>query len=69
MNEITFDKSRFHLQRDMENWCVENIGKGGWLFGFKGHEDDTWGIKSMFGHTTFTFVNPEDLVIFKLRWS
>ena len=65
MNSITFGKDKYHLNRAMEQWCRDNVGDGGWTQ----MDGESWYIKSMFGHTTFTFRNPTDLTLFALRWS
>ena len=65
MNQIMFNNTYYHLNSDMEKWCKENVGQGSW----SGHNvGDVWSIDSMFGTTTFTFINEEDLNRFKLRW-
>jgi len=65
VNQITFDNTRFHLNRDMEDWCNKHIGKGGWLR----EDDDMWNINSIFGNTTFKFKNEKDYTWFVLRWA
>lgn len=30
MIEVKLDKDYYHLQADMERWCIENIGPGMW---------------------------------------
>jgi hypothetical protein len=63
--EITFGKDRYHLNRQMEDWCRINVGEGGWIRSDEG----LWIIESMFGTTTFSFKDQKDLVWFILRWS
>ena len=53
----------------MEQWCLDHVGKGGWLYRFDQDDSDMWGIKSMFGNTTFMFKEPKDYTMFILRWS
>ena len=65
MNEINFNYTYYHLNSDMIQWCKENIGQGSWSGQNVG---DVWSIESMFGTTTFKFVNEEDFRRFKLRW-
>ncbi len=50
----------------MEQWCKENIGQGSWGGQYAG---DTWSIASVFGNTTFKFINEEDYNRFKLTWT
>ena len=65
MNEIIFNNTYYHLNRDMEQWCRENIGQGSW----GGQKDgDMWSIDSLFGTTTFKFIDENDFDRFKLRW-
>lgn len=72
MNYITFDKERFHLNDEMQNWCSHKFGPGNWI-GERTVKDwegmqVNWTIHSMFGHTTFSFKNPKDYHWFILRW-
>lgn len=67
-HSITFNKTQYHLNGAMEDWCNINVGKGGWLPGFIGHEDDVWSINSAFGNTAFRFKNEKDYAWFVLRW-
>lgn len=75
MNEITFGKNRYHQQRDMEEWCQKNIGKGLWIYGRPGPEtwegmgNNLWAMWTMFGNTTFVFKNARDYTFFLLKWS
>jgi len=66
MNQIMFNNTYYHLNSDMEKWCKVNIGQGSWGGQNVG---DMWSIDSMFGTTTFRFINKEDLNRFKMRWS
>lgn len=61
-----FNNTYYHLNRDMEQWCKENIGQGSWGGQYAG---DTWSIASVFGNTTFKFINEEDYNRFKLTWT
>lgn len=65
MSAITFGKDQYHQNREMEQWCREHIGKGGWLYS----EDSLWKIESMFGNTTFTFKHEQDATLFVLKWA
>lgn len=66
---ITFGKDRYHQHPEMEAWCAEKIGKGGWIYRFEQSGDDLWGVKSMFGNTTFSFKDPKHLTLFLLVWA
>jgi len=70
---ITFNNTRFHLNSAMEEWCRENIGPGTWVGGrlktWDDMEPNTWVIESVFGNTTFTFKDPEQLTLFLLVWA
>lgn len=71
--EITFGKDRYHEHQDMEQWCHENIGPGGWSYSspktWEGMGDKIWLMHSMFGHTTFAFKEQKHFNWFVLRWS
>ena len=70
---ITFDKERYHQHRDMEQWCHDHIGLGGWTYStpetWDGMEGKIWIMHSMFGRTTFVFKEAKHLTWFILRWS
>ena len=70
---ITFGKDRYHLNGEMEKWCRDNIGLGGWTYStpktWEGMDGKIWVIYSMFGNTTFSFKESKDLTMFLLRWS
>ena len=66
---ITFGKDQYYLNGSMEQWCLDHVGKGGWLYRFDQDDSDMWGIKSMFGNTTFMFKEPKDYTMFILRWA
>ncbi len=73
INAITFGKNRYHEHLDMEQWCTENIGTGGWTSGtpktWEGLGDKIWIIHSTFGKTTFVFKEAKHLTMFMLRWA
>ena len=73
MNFYTFGKDQYHLNGEMERWCRENIGDGGWSYAnpetWEGMGDKIWVMSSMFGNTKFSFKDPKDLTMFLLRWS
>ncbi len=65
----SFNNTRFYLNGEMAQWCINHIGPGGWLAGHDGHTDDVWHITSMFGTTNFSFRHEKDCAWFMLRWS
>lgn len=70
IKEITFGKDRYHLHREMEAWCQDNVGEGGWNSDrLVWDEGRKWATSSMFGNTTFAFKNERDYIWFVLRWS
>jgi len=66
-HQITFDKDRYHLNDAMEQWCYANIGKGGWRP--RPADGGLWSMRSMFGMTTFEFVEDKHFSMFLLRWA
>lgn len=68
----TFDKDRYHQQREMEAWCKKQFGEGKWIGG-PYPKDWTglpnWTIHCMFGTTTFAFKNEKDYNWFVLKWA
>lgn len=64
MTEVRFGKRQYHLIEDMNSWCKNNIGAGGWLAA----PDHKWKIEGAFGEHTYTFKDPKDAVLFMLRW-
>jgi hypothetical protein len=71
MNTITFGKDRYHEHTEMERWCHEHIGKGGWscFDNWEGLDGKIWLMYSMFGNTTFAFKENKHYTLFVLRWS
>jgi hypothetical protein len=70
---IAFDKDRYWQHTDMEQWCHEHVGYGGWTYQtpetWEGMGGKVWIMHSMFGRTTFAFKEAKDLTMFILRWS
>ena len=70
---IRFGKDRYHQHLEMEQWCKENIGPGGWTqeaaVTREGFGNKIWLIHCMFGNTTFSFKEEKDFMWFKLRWA
>lgn len=72
IQSVTFDKDKYHLHRDMEQWCRDHIGPGQWSYAtpktWEGMGNSRWLMHSMFGRTTFCFKDKRDLTMFLLRW-
>ena len=70
---ITFGKERYHLNGEMEKWCHNSVGKGGWSYQtpktWEGMDGKIWIMHSMFGNTTFAFKEPKHLTMFLLVWA
>ena len=69
---ITFGKERYHQHTEMEQWCRDRIGMGGWSYStpktWEGMDDKIWVMHSMFGNTTYAFKEARHLTMFILRW-
>jgi hypothetical protein len=69
---ITFGKDRYHQHPEMEQWCHQNVGTGGWSYDtpktWEGM-NKVWVMHSMFGNTTYCFKDSKDLTMFLLRWA
>jgi len=68
MIEVKLDKDYYHLQADMERWCIENIGPGMWG-DLNRMPDCVWAISSRFWLTTFYFRENKQASMFLLRWA
>jgi hypothetical protein len=71
-NYITFGKDQYHLQNEMQDWCIERFGQGSWINNRtpKNWEGlPAWTIHGMFGITTFSFKDPKHLTMFALKWA
>lgn len=72
MNTVDFGKAHYHLNGEMEKWCRENVGNGGWTYStpntWEGMDGKIWIMHSMFGHTTFAFKEDSDMTAFILKW-
>ena len=71
VNVITFNNTRYHLNGDMEQWCVKHFDQGQWIS--EPYPKDwtglpNWTIHSMFGNTTFAFKEQRHYNWFILRW-
>lgn len=65
LTRISLDREHFHLQSDMYEYCEKYFGPGSWNHCIEGNR---WSIQSMFGHTHFHFVDPQDAMLFTLKW-
>lgn len=54
---ITFDTEKYHLHREIENWCKTNINHRDYDIEFK-----------MFGHIRYYFNHKKDYLMFILKW-
>lgn len=63
--KINFGKDKYHLQQPMMDWCLANIGPGGWWR----EPNHLWNVSSAFGNTFFEFNNPKDATAFLLVWN
>ena len=70
MIQIEFGKDRYHTNDAMINWCRQNLGFGGWVYGNPNDWDEgrKWAISSQFGNTTFYFSDEGTASLFILRW-
>jgi hypothetical protein len=72
LNYITFDKEKYHLHLEMQEWCKQQFGEGKWI-SYPYPKDWTsmpdWTIHSMFGNTTFAFKDEKQYNWFILRWA
>jgi len=67
MKRITFNKIRYHEQRDMIDWCVKSFGPGS--VGHICRDNEVWCFNTMFGNSNFCFKEDKDYNWFVLRWS
>jgi hypothetical protein len=68
MTTLQLDRSYYPIQSEMARWCYDNIGMGGWRLPDRERWGDKWGIESIFGQTTFHFLDEKDATLFALRW-
>lgn len=62
---VSFDRDHYHLQNDMVDWCREQFGYGHWN---RNIGENKWSVESMFGYTHFHFRDPQDAILFTLKW-
>jgi hypothetical protein len=62
--EVNFDKRQYHLIEEMNRWLRANVGDGGW----QPMLDARWHIESAFGESKYVFKDPQDAMLFALRW-
>ena len=67
MYTITLNRNRYHKQMEFCNWLRANVGQGGWN---AMHDiGNIWGITSMFGYTTISFVHETDKTKFETAFA
>lgn len=67
MHTITLNNTRYHRQADFCDWLRKNVGQGGWN---ALHDiGNLWGITSMFGCTTISFIRETDRNQFELAFN
>jgi hypothetical protein len=64
MTEVEFGKQQYHLVEEMNRWLRANVGEGGW----RPMLDARWHIESAFGNSKYVFKDPQDAMLFALRW-
>lgn len=69
---IEFGRDYYHLQDEMQNWCMRHFGNGEWTSGpvktWMGMHFINWVIWCQFGTTFFQFRQESDAVLFALKW-
>jgi hypothetical protein len=70
--EVRFGKDRYHQHKEMIDWCMLNIGEGGWTYDtpklWAGMDPRIWVIHCTFGNTVFAFKEEKDASMFILKW-
>ncbi|CAB4129873.1 hypothetical protein UFOVP116_156 [uncultured Caudovirales phage] len=67
--QVTFTKQIDSKLSSMEQWCSENVGKGGWIFSAGlTFRDSLWSIDAIYGGAIFCFRHREHYIMFLLRW-
>ena len=62
--EVQIDRDKYHLLDEIQSWCKDNIGPGGYIV----RDHCVWSIETMFGTSFFRFKNERDRDWFVLRW-
>jgi hypothetical protein len=68
---LTFNKTRFHQNAEMQAWGEKYCGEGKWInepYPKEWTGLPNWTIHSMFGNTTFAFKNKKHYNWFLLKW-
>ena len=70
MIDLKLGREYYHLIREIEQWCFDNIGAGDWTTQPDFREDSTlmWGINQMFRTTFICFRRDADATLFTLKW-
>lgn len=63
--EFVVDRDQRHLVDEMQDWCKDSIGPGGWII----RDHCVWSLERAFGITLFNFKHQRDRDWFALRWS
>lgn len=66
MYSVELDREYYPMQLTLVEWCWDRFGAGCW--GSKLQHPCTWGFDSIFGQTTFFFINEKDFLWFSLKW-
>jgi hypothetical protein len=66
-NVVWIYKDQYHLLNEMQNWCRDNLGVGGYIV-CPDPGRDTWHIETVFGNSRFCFLRDQDATLFSLRW-
>jgi hypothetical protein len=64
--QIHFERDRYHQVRELIDWCLINIGEGGYI---ATDENSVWAVVTAFGKSSWLFKNKEDATMFALRWA
>ena len=62
--QVHFEKDRYHQVREIIEWCLENVGPGGY-----NSLDSIWAVVTTFGKSSWLFKNQDDATMFTLRWA
>jgi|688.fasta_scaffold403364_5 hypothetical protein len=63
--QIHFDHDRYHQIREIIDWCLENIGEGGYI----GNKQTIWAVATAFGKSSWLFKKKTHATLFALRWA
>lgn len=66
-NKITFGKDKYHLNKEMMEWCLNFIGVCN-IGSLAADINPAWDMTTAFGNSTYYFKHEHDLILFSLRW-